>query len=82
MCGVDARGLADLGLEAGLLADLAQHRVPGVLAVVEPAAGQRPELVPGDVGREPAEQDLVVAQDDGVRADPLAPRQPGHQPFE
>ena len=58
--GVDAGGLADVGVEAGLLVHLADHRVPRVLAVVEAAAGQGPELVVGDPLRQPAEQDLLL----------------------
>ena len=42
--------LADLRVEPGLLADLADHGVARVLAVVEPAAGQGPLLVGGDPG--------------------------------
>ena len=69
--GVDAGGVADHHVEPGLLLDLAQDRVPRVLAVVEPAAGQGPQLVGRDVRGEPGQQDLVVAQDHGVRRDPL-----------
>ena len=59
--------------EAGLLVDLADDGVARVLAVVEPAARERPELAARDPGGQPAEQDLAVAHDDGVRRHPLHP---------
>ena len=45
---VQPRGLTDDRVEAGLLVDLAHHRVARVLAVVEPTTGQRPELLGRD----------------------------------
>ena len=75
--GVHAGLLAHHRLEPGLLEDLADDGVPRVLAVVDAAAGQRPLLVAGDPGRQPRQQDALVAHDDGVRRHSLSPGQ-GH----
>ena len=70
--GVEAEQCGHLGCVAGLLLDLADHGVEGVLPVVHAAAGQRPLL--GTVARHPAgEQDLVVPYAHGVRRDPQFP---------
>ena len=64
-------GLADLDVQPGLLVDLPHHGVPRVLAVLEAATGQRPELLAGQPLGQPAQQDAVLADDDGVRRDAL-----------
>ena len=69
--GVDVRGLADDHVQPGLLVHLADHRVARVLAVLEAPARERPQLLAGQPLGQPAEQDVVVAQDDGVRRHPL-----------
>jgi hypothetical protein len=76
--GVDTRRLADLGVEPGLLVDLPDHRVTRVLAVVEAAARQGPQLVGGDARCEPGQQDRPVADDDGVRRDALSSWEVAH----
>ena len=70
-------------VQPGLLVDLADQRLARVLAVVDAPAGQRPPA--GDAGapRHPGEQHLVVAHQQGVGGDPLAPRRcvvAGHGP--
>jgi hypothetical protein len=76
--GQHAGPVAHPGMQAGLLEHLAHHRVARVLTVVEPTTWQRPELVPGDAVGEAAQQDPVVADDDGVRRHPLTLRNHRH----
>jgi hypothetical protein len=79
---VDAGPVADRRGEPGLLVDLADQGVTRVLAVVDTASGQGPQLRPGDAGCEPAQQDLdpaaALAEDDGVGRHSLSPRQGSH----
>jgi hypothetical protein len=81
---VDVGGLADRGVESGLLVDLADDRQPRVLAVVDAAAGEGPELGARDLRREPAQQHLetasVLAEQDGVRPHSLSLRKGCHGP--
>ena len=87
MGGVDVRGVADVRVQPRLLDDLAQQGIARVLAVVEPATGQRPQLGATDARREPAQEHLGTerrvrgdAHDDGVRRNALSSRQGGHAP--
>ncbi len=68
-------GLADLRVEPGLLAHLADQGVARVLTVVEATTGQVPLLVGRDLAGQAGEQDLVVPEDQGVRRDALQLRQ-------
>ena len=67
-------------VETGLLVDLAHHGVVRVLAEVDAATGQGPQLVLGDRGREAGQQDVAAAHDHGVRRDPLPAWQPTRIP--
>ena len=81
---VDVGGLADRRVEPGLLVDLADDRQPGVLAVVDAAAREGPQLGARDLRREPAQQHLdaasVLAEHDGVRPHALSLRKGCHAP--
>ena len=81
---VDVRGRTDRRVEPGLLVDLADHRGSRVLPVVDPAAGQGPQLGARDPRREPAQQELdlavPLAEHDGVRTHALTSRQGSHGP--
>ena len=81
---VDVGAVPDPRLQPGLLVDLADQRGARVLAVVDTAAGERPELAARDPRRQPAQQQLdlgaALADHDGVRRHPLEPRQGTHGP--
>ena len=53
-----ARSRRSMHVQPGLLVHLADHRVARVLAVLEAAAGQRPQLLAGQPLGQPAEQDV------------------------
>ena len=82
---VTSSDLARRALQAGLLAHLADHALARVLAVVDPAARQRPGAGVRPARGVPGEQHVPVADHEGVRRDPLEPEGPvlledlGHQ---
>ena len=79
---VDAGPVTHGGVEARLLLHLADQGVARVLAVVDAAPREGPQLGAGDPRRQAAQQDLdpttALAEDDGVRRHPLSPRQGSH----
>ena len=74
----DPDRLAEGAVEPGLLVDLAHHRVGRVLPEVDASAREGPPLALGDPRRDPREQDVALADDDGVRRHPLPPRRAGY----